>query len=451
METLGQRSLESVFFTLASTQAQLRSFHFPSEYLNSNSIPPTAAASVNATNGCISKSITMWLMKLICVAQKVHRQTFRQCNHLGLQFMLPLVSLLLFCCCIGTTPSNITIGVVNNESPALLSALFIQQVDTSVINLIYYGSPKDASDAVANQIIWGYLYFHSNFSESLIRRAHFQDSPNPIANETITESTIFVHADVTNKVLAVTMMRSLESSYMKFLRTTLLDLDYNPRLADAPITIGYSIYGSASDRDYFALRDYGIPGFLVVLTYSSSFAASVLSLVSRERSDLMDRNAVCGVTAAHIVTAQIAARLPALLVSSVALLTLAITLFSVPIQGSIAIALALLLLQSVAGLTHGLVVSAFCSGSFFSAMVASNFLLLAMFILSGALWPLDALPHFLRPISALQPTTAATIALRSVLARGAGLASTCVLQGFIFSLCWICAFFAASITLFRLK
>lgn len=455
MNRLHKSSLESVFYSLASREA--RSTILLKQYNNqltsnySNYQTNGNISSGNHSEMNLSKSSTMWLIKLICVSKKVHRQTFRQSNHLALQFILPLVSLMLFCCCIGTTPKNIAVGVVNNESPALLSALYLQQIDESMIHLIHYETEKQAAHAVASQYIWGYLLIHQNYSESLIRRAHFQETSEAITNETIHLSTIHIHADITNKVLSVTMMRSLESSFIKFLRLTLISLEYNSKLADLPVKIGQTIYGSDSDTDYFALRDYGIPGFLIVLIYSSSFASSVLSLVSRDRCDLMDRNIVSGVTASHMVTAQIAARLPSLLILCIVLLIIAVNIFSVPIEGSILVALVLLLLQSVAGLTHGLLVSAFCSGSFFSAMVASNFLLLAMFILSGSLWPLDSLPVYLRYLSNIQPTTFATIALRSVLTRASGVTSAIVLQGLISTVCWICAFFAASITLFRVK
>ena len=100
------------------------------------------------------------------------------------------------------------------------------------------------------------------------------------------------------------------------------------------------------------------------------------------------------------------------------------------------------------GLTHGMMISAMCS-TFFTAAVLSNGVLLIMFILSGALWPVESLPWLLKRVSYVCPTTLPTEALRSVLSRGIGPTNRFVWIGFLVSSIWSIIFGSLAVFMFR--
>ena len=77
------------------------------------------------------------------------------------------------------------------------------------------------------------------------------------------------------------------------------------------------------------------------------------------------------------------------------LLLLTKMLFYGPIQVPVQFPFALLLAQSLTGLSHGMMISAMCQ-DFFMGAVLSNGVLLMMFILSGVLWDRDSLPNYLK-------------------------------------------------------
>ena len=60
-------------------------------------------------------------------------------------------------------------------------------------------------------------------------------------------------------------------------------------------------------------------------------------------------------------------------------------------------------------------------------------------ILSGILWPLEAMPSLLRYVAYILPQTLACEAMRSVLMRGWGLEHPVVARGFLVTLAWIVA------------
>ena len=107
-----------------------------------------------------------------------------------------------------------------------------------------------------------------------------------------------------------------------------------------------------------------------------------------------------------------------------------------------------ILLLLFQGLTHGMLISSICP-QIFSAALLSNGILLAIFIISGVLWPFDSLPFWVRPISYIQPTTLPAESIRSILSRGLTITHHPVFSGFIVSIIWTVIFLVASIIYFK--
>lgn len=59
-------------------------------------------------------------------------------------------------------------------------------------------------------------------------------------------------------------------------------------------------------------------------------------------------------------------------------------------------------------------------------------ILFTVLLLSGILWPVEALPEWIQPVSYALPTTWTAEAFRSIMIRGWGLESTVVLTAFAF-------------------
>lgn len=144
------------------------------------------------------------------------------------------------------------------------------------------------------------LHFPANFTKALTDRAFRQaetghDEPD---NELLTQSTIRLHADLTNRLLTALMSRSLEHSLFAFLNQMMPRLGLRAALLQPPIRLEQPIYGRAPDPEgnepLDTLRDFGLSGILVILAYSMSFGLTVLALVDEHTGSLFERNYSAG-------------------------------------------------------------------------------------------------------------------------------------------------------------
>ncbi|XP_053209393.1 ABC transporter G family member 20-like [Panonychus citri] len=393
----------------------------------------------------LDSSNAHWYTKLDAVTRKILIQSVRQPSAIFAQFILPLVSLFLFCWCVGGTPKLVPIALVNNENPPYLSETYLSHIDKSIISLRNYSSLEEALEGVRANKLLAALHFEHNFSDSLIQRSETNEI---LSDRVVNDSTIKIYADLTNKILVVTLLRSLNIAVQKFLRDVSSDLGYSSELFTPPIKVESAIFGEYRPGDYFAVRDYGIPGTLIILTYSCAFGLTVMVLTVERARQMFERNFVAGVTTTHIILGHLIARIIFMSISVVILFLVALFIFDVPCNGPFLQGLSLLFLQSVSGLTHGMMISSMCS-EFFMAAVISNGMLLTMFILSGALWPVQSLPFWLKKVSLALPVTIPTEALRSILSRGLDLNHQSVMFGFIISIGWSLIFLFSAVILFK--
>ena len=75
----------------------------------------------------------VWMYKLNVTSKRIMKQTLRQREALFAQFILSLVSLLLFYLCVGGTPRNVQLAVVNQEVQPQFSHLFLSRLNTKMI------------------------------------------------------------------------------------------------------------------------------------------------------------------------------------------------------------------------------------------------------------------------------------------------------------------------------
>ncbi len=100
-------------------------------------------------------------------------------------------------------------------------------------------------------------------------------------------------------------------------------------------------------------------------------------------------------------------------------LGLAIALFGVTINGSVALVIGLLLLGVFSFVGLGILITSFASTEETATMVMMT-LMFPMMFLSGVFFPLQQMPDFMQTIARFLPLTYAAEALRRVMVLGAG-------------------------------
>ncbi|CAG2112457.1 unnamed protein product, partial [Medioppia subpectinata] len=259
--------------------------------------------------------------------------------------------------------------------------------------------------------MWGVLNIPEKFSLSLQRRMILGED---VDNTTIEGSTIRIYPDLTNQQISYTMERTFREAFQAFAKDTLNILGRNPALAELPITLGTPVYGEADQQGYL---EYMAPGVVVSICYIMATGLTALAFIIERRDGLFERSLVAGVDTLQILVAHAVVQIFVMVIQIILVLVFTFLVFDIPSRGPFVWVVSLLLLQGTTGMAFGLVVSALCQQENTAVMM-----ILGTFypnlILSGIIWPLEAMPYWIRWFSYIQPQTLPTESLRNVLSRG---------------------------------
>nr|CAI5851715.1 unnamed protein product [Callosobruchus analis] len=138
-----------------------------------------------------------------------------------------------------------------------LSCRYLEALNVSTIEKVYYPDPESARMAVREGEAWGAMYFTENFTDALVARMALGKEAD---EETLDQSEIRVWLDMSNQQIGITLQRDLQLSYQNFTKDILRDCDINEELASLPISFKDPIYGSNKP----SFTDFVAPG--VILT-----------------------------------------------------------------------------------------------------------------------------------------------------------------------------------------
>lgn len=82
--------------------------------------------------------IIYWFHQLSVVIKRIFKQTIRQKAALFAQFILPLLSIILFCVCVGETPKDIKLAIFNEELKPNLSLAYLNKLNPEIITQVVY-------------------------------------------------------------------------------------------------------------------------------------------------------------------------------------------------------------------------------------------------------------------------------------------------------------------------
>lgn len=396
-----------------------------------------------------------WLIQFSAVYRKYMLQLIRQPETLVASFVMPIIILLVFCICIGGTPTGLSIGIVNEEhcdenflnENDCLSHFFVRNIDSYIFRTENYSDFLLAQDHVQQKKLWAAIKIKRGFTEALRARIAFSETDHFGHPLDINDSLIQVSGDLTDLLITITIQNSLLEVFQK---TVSASMPSHPRLGDLPITIPSSVFGTYYKSDYFGVRDFAGPGLMIVIVYCISFALTAFSLLLEKKDRTLNRNFAAGVGRLQIILGTIWTRFVFTSMGSVVLMILGVTVMDIPCRGSLLAATMLLLLQTISGMSLGLLLASVTPSMFVCCVLANGYLLFT-FIMSGVMWSVETMPYYLRWLSALQPTTQAVESLRSILIRGLSIDRPNVLVGFFSSSIWIVIFLTLSVLSLKIQ
>ncbi|XP_061084690.1 ABC transporter G family member 20 [Conger conger] len=348
----------------------------------------------------------------------------RMPGFLCFQFLLPAIQISLMCLCIGGDPRAIPVAVVNNEtSQSSLSRSLLSFLDNTSVHQVPM-SHAEAFAGIRGGEYWGILGFGKNFSSYLRRRV----LQTKVPVEIVEGGSVHLWQDFTNRQIALMLQKKLEEAFQSFVKVQLGSMAY---LAALPIKFEEPIYGR-NDSDF---TTYVTPGAILSITFYLAVGLTALSFVLERKEGLLDRCWVAGVSSLETMLAHLLSQLFVISVQIILLLLFTLLVFKTPNEGSLFLVILLIVLQGVAGIAFGLVISAAIDDEQ-SANQAALGIFYPNLILSGILWPVECIPYPLRYLSLVLPQTYASEALRCIMFRGWGISHMMVWRGFAVTLGW---------------
>jgi ABC-2 type transport system permease protein len=359
---------------------------------------------------------------------------FRQISHdrrtVGMIVIMPILFILLFGFTFAGEPENIRTIVVNEDEgvvgtihsplgdiplPLNISEFVIENLDSKTFNLAHKDDIDEAVGDVENGKAWAVIHFPDDFSQGVVNwvmqgknetifhgyNVSFDVVPVEDANMT-------VHIDGSSSQVSGKILAEVRNAISKTIQ------EQNPEMSFSSLISADFVYGeNVRFIDFFA------PGIMGLTVTMITIILTIVSFVRERRNGTLDRLFVSPVKPGDIVLGYTATFSIIALLQSVELLVFAILIFDIAFVGSVLLALGLIVLYAVGMLGLGVLLSTLAKNEF-QAIQFVPLVFVPSIILSGILWPIEAMPELVRPISSAIPLTYLADALRSVMIRGWG-------------------------------
>ncbi|KAK5638416.1 hypothetical protein RI129_012711 [Pyrocoelia pectoralis] len=357
-------------------------------------------------------------------------------------FILPILTVFVFCSCIGGDPTNLKIAVVNHETETRkceplkchstqLSCHFLRYLDKKAMKLIYYDDENEAISSVQNGKAYAAIVIKKNYTENLELRFRTRD----VTDLNINQSTIEVFCDYSVKDIAIYIKKYIYKGFNNFIGDYLDLCEINKESVALPLRYHEPIYGLSEP----SMTDFANPGIILTLAF---FMAATLTagITAVERTEgILERTMVMGVSSFEMLLSHILCQIGVMLLQTLTPLVVLFWIFDLTLNGSLINVVFFTVLSGFCGMCAGLSISSNFMEERHVAYILIG-MLFPFLILSAILWPIEGMNYYLRILASALPLTLATESLRSILQRGWGFNEPVVYLGLICINVWIVIF-----------
>ena len=331
----------------------------------------------------------MNFQRVYAIAARKFASLRRDKRMFGFIVLMPALQILLFGWAIGGTPTDLSVVVVD-DGPAEQSAIFVGHLEGGDTLLVTMEDSMDVANAsVESGDSWAVIHL-------------------------LPEGTISLVLDNSNQQVTNTILLEVRDAMQEATGGQL------------PLDIADPIYG---ERDP-SFIDFLAPGIMTLVCFMFSIILTTMAFVGERHDGTLDRIFAAGTQPSEVLLGHLGAFSVILIGQVAVVIGIAAFGFDIPINGSVALLFALCLLLGWASMCLGLAVSSKAKSEF-QAMQLNMPMLFPAMLLSGILWPVEALPGWLQPISWALPPTWTAEACRSIMVRGWGLESSSVQMAFL--------------------
>jgi ABC-type polysaccharide/polyol phosphate export permease len=201
---------------------------------------------------------------------------------------------------------------------------------------------------------------------------------------------------------------------------------------------------SSCSRSYF----WFFPLKSKVISFAQSISVTAMSFIKERTNGCMDRIYAAGVPATVLISANFVTHSVILVIQVSIMLIVSIFVFHIQVVGNLFYVFTLLLTLGIVGQSFGMFVSAVVREES-EAIQMTLAIFFPALLLSGVIWPIEAIPSWFVWVSKGLPTTWTAAAMRSVMLRGWGIDQQSVWLGYVCNAAW--TIFFLSIAAFLLS
>jgi len=356
-----------------------------------------------------------WMQKLftyrVCVLiRKEFAQIWRNRRLAISLIIMPILQLSLFGYVLSPTVSNLRLGVVDDsKSPESRELIATLSESKSFRVASYYLSPDQLGDAISRNNLDAGIVIPYAYARNLQRGrpVTVQFLLNAMNANTATISRAYAKGviQVYNQGL---VQGGLHANFQEIAAP---DINHRGQVSFQPAFL----YNPGLISSWFIVT--GIFGLLLILNGSIIAAAAMV----RERAvGTLEQLLMSPASASEIIIAKIASLFSVQCLMVLCAIAVMKTVFHVPSHGSLLLLMCGAALCILSGISIGTVIATFTKSSQ-QAQLTSFFVNPPLASLSGALMPVEAMPHWMQPLTRLNPIFHFSVIARGTLIKGSGI------------------------------
>lgn len=348
-------------------------------------------------------NLPMW-NRIWAIVSKELRQLSRDRMSFGLIVMIPLIQLMLFGYAINTDARQLPAGIVDLEQSSYSRALILAAEASQVVQFTaQYSSVLEAEAAITRGEVKAVLYLPSDLDGRLLRRRVAGE--NPELSEPLGQWLV----DGSDTVVA---------SSIRGLRNMALQEIVDQAFVPISPTLEVVQYFNPEQRTVVNI----VPGLLgIILTMTMVLFTSAAIVREREQGNI-EFLITTPVQPFELMLGKIVPYVLVGFVQIAIILGAGNLIFDVPVRGRLDYLAMAAMLFILASLTLGLVISTIAKSQL-QAMQMTVFVLLPSILLSGFLFPFEAMPRPAQVVAELLPATHFMRMSRAIILRDADIFS----------------------------
>ncbi|XP_024214029.1 ABC transporter G family member 23 isoform X2 [Halyomorpha halys] len=304
-----------------------------------------------------------------------------------------------------------------------LSCRYIDNLQ-QIFNIDKYETYDDALNAVKKSRAFGVVILPENFTRYMYLRLTDQSSAT---GHILDGSTVNVSFDSTDFGKVVRSTRELSLRVLESIQDLAQDCGFPRKLADIPITVVEKL-----NLVEEVLQSMLPPYFSSVVFYTTMMYTSTAIIMERN-SGLFERSQAAGLTIVEILITQVVMQFLVMIVQNILSFFMLYVIDQYTMRGSMVLGFFLIILVQFCGMSYGFFLSVIISAEK-NVAYAGIFTILSLFMLTGSLWPTQALHWLLKPFSRIIPITMTAEAYYNISLRGWSIAHYTVYMGIVYVL-----------------